>query len=323
MSNLFLLTGEDSYQTLAKLKKWQAGFVQKYGDTNISILEEDFTAEKILQATDTMPFLSEKRLVIVKNFCQKAPAEEQKKLAEKLEKIPDFCVFFLVETTPPDKRTVLYKRFLKLGRVEDHFPIQGSELTRWITEKVQAQGGQIGFNEANYLAQTIGSDLWTIENEISKLINYCSPNPIDRPAIDLLTKANLSTSIFRFTDCLGQKNAALAIQTLQELLENGSEEIHYIFYMIIRQFRLILQIKSLAEKRLSPPEMARQLKQHPFVIKTTLNQIRNFDLSTLKKIYHQLLQIDIALKTGRIRISVDNTQEFNLALEKFILECCR
>lgn len=322
MPNLFLLTGEDSYQTLSKLKHWKKGFIQKYGDINITILEENLTTEKILQSTDSLPFLSEKRMVIVKNFCQTTSLEEQKKLAEQLEKIPEFCVFFLVETKPPDKRSSLYKKMVKIGQLENHEILQGSALTRWIIEKVTEKSGQIGFNEANYLAQMHGAELWSLENEIEKLTNYCQDKPIDIPTINLLTKANLTTSIFQLTDYLGQKNTSAALKTLQNLLKND-EDIHYIFHMIIRQFRLILQIKSLTEQRFSPPEIARQIKQHPYVVKTTVNQTRNFDFPTLQKIYQQLLQIDIALKTGKIRYTSENSKEFNLALETFILENCR
>jgi DNA polymerase III delta subunit len=65
--------------------------------------------------------------------------------------------------------------------------------------------------------------------------------------------------------------------------------------MTIRQFRLILQAREAKEDGLSPQEA---LGTSAFVANKAANQARNFSLGDLEKIYHHLLEIDVASKTG-------------------------
>jgi DNA polymerase-3 subunit delta len=51
---------------------------------------------------------------------------------------------------------------------------------------------------------------------------------------------------------------------------------------------------------------------HPFVVKKSLQQLRNFPLGKLKKTYQKLADLDFEAKTGKIDIKT--------ALDKFIVE---
>jgi DNA polymerase-3 subunit delta len=46
---------------------------------------------------------------------------------------------------------------------------------------------------------------------------------------------------------------------------------------------------------------------HPFVLRKSFDQAKNFSFSALKKIYSRLAEIDIAIKSGRIepRVALD------------------
>lgn len=93
--------------------------------------------------------------------------------------------------------------------------------------------------------------------------------------------------------------------------------------MIVRHFRILLQVNDLIEKHESPKTIEKKLKQHPFVIKKTSQQSRNFNNQTLEKIYQELLNIDIGTKTGKIKTYPANNNEFQLAIEQFIIHCCK
>ena len=69
--------------------------------------------------------------------------------------------------------------------------------------------------------------------------------------------------------------------------------------MIVRQFRLLIQVKELQEDTLPPDAIARQLGLHPFVAKKIGEQSRNFSLAQLETIYRRLLDIDVEIKTGQ------------------------
>lgn len=317
--NLFFFFGDDTYSLFQKINHWKSEFTKKHGDTNLEVLNgNDLTAEYIKQAVETMPFLGEKRLIIVKNFISEGDSEEQKKTAEIFEKeIPDTCVIVFIETSQIDKKVTLFKRLKKYAQTTEFLALSGFELTEWVIKEVNKNGGIIDQNAALYLASAVGGNLWALSNDIQKLCAYCEKRPITIIEIELLVNANLHTSIFQLTDAIAQKNAKLSLETLHNLIESG-EDLIRILFMIIRQFRLIIQVKDLKERGLRENEIIGKLKEHPFTIRNTMRQSGNFQIQTLKKIYNFLLDIDVKLKTGKIKLLATDRRDLTLALDRFI-----
>ena len=142
--------------------------------------------------------------------------------------------------------------------------------------------------------------------------------------MDQLVAPSLEVNIFHLTDALATKDHRKALKNLHRSLAAG-EKLQPVFYMIIRQFRLLLQGRAFLEANSnpSPTAFSAKLKLHPFVARNTLSQVKNFNMNELKKAYQSLLDIDVALKTSQIRILADDQQELALAIERFILEFCR
>lgn len=103
------------------------------------------------------------------------------------------------------------------------------------------------------------------------------------------------------------------MRSLQELLAGGANEL-YILTMIARQFRLILGAKDLADRGASEARLAQELHVPPFVARKLLSQARHFQADELETIHRRVLEMDRAIKTGRI--------EARLALELLVVETC-
>lgn len=290
---------------------------------NVAILNgKETSANEIFQTCAAAPFLSEKRFTVIKDFLSEASAEEQTKLAELLEKIPDFTVLVISESAPPDRRTALFKKIHKIGKLCEFPAITGSKLLAWIEKTVSRYGGTIEKEAVIFLSELSNGDLFRLENEIAKLAAFTGgTRSITKRDIELLMDTQLSTSIFRLTDGIGQKNRKLSLETLHQLMDTG-EDLHRILYMIMRQFRIITCVKDLSEQGLRRDEITAKLKEHPFVISNTLSQTRNFTLAQLKRAYELLLQIDTKLKSGGIKILAGDNREFVLALDRLVLALC-
>ncbi|MBI4994323.1 DNA polymerase III subunit delta [Candidatus Peregrinibacteria bacterium] len=321
---IFLFHGEDTWSQKEKLKFWRAEFEKKHGgDINISILDgKKISAQEIFQTCLSMPFLGEKRLVIVTDFLNKADEQEKAKMAELIEKIPDFCVLVFSETEEIDRRISLFKRMQKFGKVMEFSPFSGSKLLSWIEKTAERLGGKIEKEAVIYLAEFAAGDLYRLENEIAKLVGYAGDRPITKSDIDLLVNTQLSTSIFKLTDGIGQKNKKLSLNTLHQLIETG-EELHMILHMIMRQFRIITSVKDLADQGLSRYAITERLHEHPFVISNTMSQARNFSLGQLKLAYELLIDMDTRLKSGGIKVLAGDNREFVLALDRLVLDLCK
>lgn len=323
--NVYLFFGEDTYSSTQKLNFWRDQFEKKYeGDLNIAFLEgKGLEAKNLESDIQSAPFLADKRMVVVKDFLAKGSKDEQKKVTDILEKeLPDFCILIFIETIKlPDKRGSLYKKLNKVGNLEEFKTMMGPELNRWINERSNEIGLKLDSSISNYLGEVAGSDLWNLNNELQKLKTYGKTQPITKEAIDQLVHPNLTTSIFKFTDYIAQRNSKGSLRTLNILIESG-EDIMKIIFMIVRHFRILIQVKDLMDRGNPKNEIISKVKEHPYTISTTMQQSPNFSAETLRNIYETLLGIDVGIKTGKIRMLADDKKEILLALQKFVLKVC-
>lgn len=321
---IYLFFGEDSYSAHNKMIFWRDQFEKKHGgDINIAILEgKTLNAQDFRSDIQSTPFLAEKRLVIVKDFLSKGNKDEQKKVSEILEEdIPDFCVIVFIEYEVPDKRSSLYKKINKVGNPQEFKALMGPALFKWIQQRATKMNMDLSPSIARYLGEKAGSDLWNLNNELKKLATYGLKNQITTEAIDNLVHPNLTTSIFKLTDYLAQQNTKESLKTLNILLESG-EDMMRIIFMIVRHFRILIQVKDLMNRGDNKKQIISKVKQHPYTISTAMKQSPTFSFDELREIYEALLQIDIGIKTGKIRMLADDKKEILLALETFVVNVC-
>ena len=324
MKNLYLFLGEETYLLQQKVSFWKKSFQQKHGEYNLSVIDGlKETANTVISECETVPFLGEKRLILIENLPPsmggKIDDKKTNAILHFLEDIPETSVIVFVNSKP-DKRTKLYKKLLKIAEVEEFKQIQKEELHNWILNEISQRGGKILPAATPYLIEKTGNNLWALHNEIDKLIAFVGEKPISENDIDHLVTPIYDVNVFKLTDYIGAKRTKQAIDMLDKLIESGNNSVQ-IFNMIIRQFRIFLQIEEMQNRPAS--EIASSLKLHPFVVQNSLKQLRSFKKEELKNAYRELLKIDEKLKTGVIKISANNENMFMLELEKFILNLAK
>ncbi len=337
MDNLFLFTGDDTFRLHNQIKAWQDAFKEKHGDMNLVVLDgAEAGAGEMISQIEAMPFLGEKRLLFIEGLPDapktrnadkvtkkdEAREEELKKLADYLEKIPETSVVIFVQPHP-DKRKSLYKKIVQLATVKEFEPLTGAALNQWVQNQAKIHKTSISAADAEYLVSLAGQNLWRIDQELQKLSAYLEGQAIDRKAIDRLVIPTIEANVFHLTDALGAKDHRQAIRDLHRTLAAG-DSLRQTFYMIVRQFRLFLQVGGYLKNypNTSPANIATSLKIHPFVAKNTMGQLKHFKTDELKDAYRRLLEIDVALKTSGIRITTDDQDELAMAIERFILRFC-
>src|SRR3989338_8088645 len=98
------------------------------------------------------------------------------------------------------------------------------------------------------MSALMGNDLWKLNTEIQKLIQYADDKKITPQNIETLGQgSSITSSIFKLTDALGQKKTKEALSILHQLIDQG-EELPMIFAMMARQFRLIIEVRELQNK---------------------------------------------------------------------------
>ena len=335
--NVFLFTGEETYLLHEQINNWKNAFTEKHGDINLAVLDaEEMPLNEIMAAVNAIPFLGEKRLIFIHGLPDKPKTkqtdeptkkdekrdEELKKLEADLDDVPESSVVVFVQSSP-DKRKSFYKKLSVRAEVKEFIPLSGQVLTAWIQKRTQEKGARIDSVAAEYLASLTGQNLWRLAQEIDKITAHSPGESINKLIIDKLVVPTLEANVFHLTDALGAKDRCKAIQHLHRSLAAG-ENLRQVFYMVVRQFRLLLQGCGYrnANPNTNPTAFAAALKLHPFVARNTMAQLKNFSECELKSAYVRLLNIDLDLKTSRIRVTTDNQDELALAIERFIVNFC-
>jgi DNA polymerase-3 subunit delta len=297
----YIFHGDDEHSQVETLADLQS----KLGDASMLELNtirfegRQYSFSELRYACDSVPFLADKRLVIVKNFFDPKPSFQDELLAY-LPEIPETTrlVFLesksLAKTHPARKLAEAHEK----GFIREFKRPQGNELERWVRDRVKEAGGQIQPYAAHLLAINAGNDLHLLDNEIEKLVLYKGQGVIDADDVTLLCPYVAEASIFDLVDALGERKGKTAAQLLHKKFQEGTDPF-YLFAMFIRQFRLLIQVKELGESGAQAAEIAKTLKLHPFPTGKLHQQSKNFSLEQLEQIYERLLDIDVGVKTGR------------------------
>lgn len=302
---IIFLYGEDSYRSRQKLEAIKQRFIKtdKSG-LNLTLLQsEGLDFDEFKKAVEASGFLGQKRLVILENpISQSEPELTEKLIKYQTDKIKSEEVIIVFwEKNQIDQRGKLFK-YLKKNAQEQEFKLLGGhQLNKWIEETVKERGGTIDSQAVEKLAAYVGPDLWQMSNEINKLIAF---NPhLTAENVGGLVKSKIENNIFNLIDALGRRDKKTALERLHEQEELGQNEI-YILTMIVYQFRNLVKVRDCLEQGMPAYLIAQKTGLYPFVVRKSLAQARNFSKEGLKKIYQRLLDLDLAIKTGRIEPKV-------------------
>ncbi len=270
-------------------------------DLNTTKLESNVSFSQLQQAASAMPFLAKVRLIIVRDLLSsKLDKTYQKQLLDYLPTLPETTrlLFLESQTLRANDPLVKLAESEKTGYVKQFSKPEGAALERWIREKVAEGNGRISPQATHMLAANIGNQMEILSREIEKLLLYCNGEEIQSDQVKLLSPYAAEASIFDLVDALGNRNSKKASQLLQEKFREGADPF-YLFSMFIRQFRLLIQVKELADEGKRPPAISPELKLHGFVVGKLYQQCQGFSLAQLEQIYRHLLDIDVEVKTGR------------------------
>jgi DNA polymerase-3 subunit delta len=306
----YVLHGADEFTRAETL----ADFKRRLGppdtvDLNTTILDgRKTTLAELRHACDAIPFLAEKRLVIVEGLLARAASQRDSLvgLADYLLRLPETTRLVFVE----DKVLPASHPILKLAReeaqgyVKQFDPPDAKALPKWIADRVAKHGGEIEPQAAAQLAAVVGADLRLLDQEIVKLVTYTDgERPITAADVDALVPYAQAAVIFDLVDALGQRDGRTAAQTLHRLLDAGEHPLG-LLAMIVRQFRLLIQVKELKVGGANPQSIAKTLSIHPFPAGKLHSQATHFTGAQLEAIYRHLLDTDVAIKRGEIEAEV-------------------
>ena len=259
------------------------------------------SADAVIAACETLPFLAEKRLIILRDVVGlSGKAEADEKLVSYLPQTPDTCVLIILAREKLDGRKKLPAAMKKLERIVTFTPLTADEVDQWIVRTFQGLGKSCAPQVASLLSFTVGTDTALLHTEIDKLAALAG----DRDAIteaDVQAVATRSTeyNIFQMVDAVvaGQQGKAFAL--LRDMLRNGEERLG-ILAMLLRQFRLMQHVLIMRYEKVPAPEIPKRLGMPPFAADRLIRQASSYSGGAVKQAVDICLQTEYKVKSGQI-----------------------
>lgn len=288
-----VLTGGNSYALQADLKRRIAAFWSEHGEFGLEKLDgDDVSFERISESVQSMPFLSGKKMVVLRSPSSQKIFQEQ--FESLLPTVPDETDVLIVEPKL-DKRTVYYKALKKLTDFHEFAELDEQQLKSWLVSSAKQKGATLNPNDARYLIERVGPNQEHLGNELEKLFNYDAN--ITRAHIDLLTELTPQSTIFELLDAAFAGNHAYALKLYHQQRALKVEPLN-ILAMITWQLHILAIVKTAGER--TADEIARAARLNPYVVRKTQDLARHISFDSLKQIVHETLELDVSLKTVSI-----------------------
>lgn len=343
---IIFLFGPDTYRGRQKINQMKEKFINDIDPRgeNLELIEgETASLELINQKIGHRSLLAKKRMIIIENLFKNKSKTILNDVYEyfhgKKQDDEDNIIIFwetvikikkqankesavIIDSQGREKALTknenkLYQFLSSQKFIQEFKELSNTEASVWVRQEVSQRGGYISHQAVQLLVSLAGNDLWKLNEEINKLINYKlgvepkitsggKPIEIQVNDVESLVRGNFDENIFALTDAISSNNKAQALKLLEEQYQAGLTD-PYLLNMILRQFKILLQIRQALDLGHTSRKIMSELKLHPFVVQKGINQVRNFSLDSLKKIINSLVKADYSLKTGQadIRTTLD------------------
>ncbi|MGG4491790.1 DNA polymerase III subunit delta [Metabacillus idriensis] len=318
---VYLLLGKESYLIQETVQRIiEAALDPSEMDFNLAQYDLTETAlEAAVEDAETLPFLGEKRVVILKHPHFLTSEKKKEKIEHRIEKLEEYLkspapYTILVIVAPYEKldeRKKITKAVKKMSETVEMNGLSELETKKWMKELADVNAIALQDSARDQLYMLTAGNLMAISQEINKLSTYAGEGGmITEEIVSSLVSRTLEQNIFELIEKVIRKDRTRAMQIFYDLLKANEEPIK-ILSLLINQFRLILQVKELSVLGYGQQQIAGNLKVHPFRVKLAMQQAQLFQTMELTSIMNQLGDADYDMKTGKM--------DKRLAVELFLL----
>lgn len=282
-------------------------------DFNLDTFDgENANADDVVAACNTLPFVSERRLVIVKNV-DKLSKDGQETLAAYAADPSPTTILVLVAAKLA-KNTRLFKAVDKLGGASEYKAPAKYEYPQRVRQLVADRGRSISMDGAEMLVQAVGYDLRRISAELDKIVAYAGDRVgLTRADVIEVVSHTAETSVFEFTEALANRDAAGSLRLLAELLGQG-ESIFGVHAMALRQVRDLIAARAMVDRgHGSLAEIAKAIGRPDWQLKSVPRQVRGFTAQQLVDALRAAAATEAQMKTSR---------DARLVFERWIVKVC-
>ena len=264
---------------------------------------KEVTAADILDELRTAPFLTDKRVVVVKGADDFVSSNRE--LLEKYFDNPCPTGVLVLSVNSWDARTKLAKKLPNVGKlISVEQPKRWQLPQRLIQYTKDAHSKRLSKEAAELLIELAGEELVRLYSEIDKLALFAdSEKTITAKHVEKLTGHNRLYNAFAVIDACLAGDAGGAVEKLRSMFASDKSTEFKVVGAFAYHFRRMFNAKVLLDDGLNTGEIAKKLRiwgnRDGFFA-----QLRKMTLKQIGDSLEQLAATDFAIKTGRTKPQV-------------------
>jgi len=311
---LYLFYGEEGFlieETIGDIK--ERLIHGSFGDFNLELFyAKENSPSEIINSAYTLPVLSPKRLIIVRDAHKFSRDQLDKFIPYLKQPSPTACVVFIFREV--DINGGFFREFKKIGEVVRFRQLYERDIPTWIKKKVARVKRRITGEACEYLLTMVGGNLADLSNEIEKVALYVG----DKRLIELKdVKQSVAEapfhSIFDLVRYVGKGDIEKALRALHSLLETGTHPL-VVLKMISRQFRYIWKTKEIVDQGGDGEAVRKNLKISGYSVRSYMDQAKRITYERIPHYFDAILTCDLAIKSSQAKEQI--------LLEKLIFDLC-
>lgn len=279
----------------------------------------DTSFNQIIEEALTMPFISEKKAIVVKNAFIFTGEKVSKDIQPNNEQVNEFLekydgenfIIFEVYQNKLDERKKITKTLKKTSKLAKVEQMSEQEIKNWIKNKLHENFKDIKQDALDLFIELTGINFNIVSQELEKIILFLGERTtINKKDVGEIINRSLEQNVFLLTEYIQKGEKYKAIQLIKDLIVMKEEPIK-LLALITSNYRLYYQCKILSRKGYSGQQIAKTINVHPYRVKLALNQVKHYQLTHLLNIIDQCAETDYKLKSSYM--------DKQLILELFIL----
>ena len=302
---VYLLYGDEDYLKLQYKNKLLRALVTEGDTMNFSRFEgKEAQVPALIDLAETMPFFAEHRVILVEDsgfFKNAAP-----QLAEYLPDMPETtCMIFIEKEV--DKRSKTYKSLKDIGRMVEFKTPDEKMLTRWVLTVLQKNGKKLTQPTMQLFLEKAGNSMGNIDRELEKLICYVGDREIiQMDDVEEICTGQTEKRIFDLIHMMAEKRQKEALELYYDLLALKEPPMRILF-LLVRQFNILLQVKTMVAAGMEQNQIADRAGLRSFTIRRYRSEAGHFSVQKLKEALRDCARAEEDVKTGRLddRLSVE------------------
>jgi len=265
------------------------------------------TAQQIIESCETLPMMSDYRLIIVRDCAltssgkARDEAQESAALCDYLPRVPQTTCLLFDLGDGVDKRKKLSQALMKLPGAVCFDALSDAQLTRWMGQTLRPLGKRMDRAACEALAFTSGRDLTLLHGELQKLAAYAGERTdITAQDVEQVATHTAECTVFEMVDAITEGRAQQAFTLLGVLLQGGEQRIG-ILALITRQYRQMMHLSALVRERVPQAQQAKLLGVPSFALTRLTRQVGRRSYDTLRACVEACVQADYDIKRGALR----------------------